>query len=408
VPSFEEALATVLRETSPLASETVELSQALGRVLAEDVLADADLPAFDRAAMDGYALHRDDLPRAPLVLEVAGELRAGQWPGGPLRPGSAVRIMTGAPVPEGTAAVVPVEQTRPLAEARVEIATPPAPGAHVARRGCEVRAGDCVLAPGRVLDPAALAVLAAVGHVRPRVARRPVVAILVTGDEIVDAAEAPARGQVRNSNGPALAAAARQAGAEVRLLGIAPDRRDALDAALARGLDAEVLLACGGVSMGDYDLVEPALLALGARFFFTHVAIKPGAPLVFGRRGATLVFGLPGNPVSAQVTFELFVRPCLLRLQGAAAVVRRRVCVTLLAPLRNRSGRTSHTPARVRSRDGRLVAEPVRSAGSADLVAHARANALLVLEADRSEAAAGETVEALLLGGFPDDEAPPL
>lgn len=404
---FESALETVLRETAPLGTEKLPLADALGRVLAQVVRADTDLPAFDRSAMDGYALHGHDLTPSPLVLEVAGELRAGEWPSQPVRPGTALRIMTGAPVPEGTAAVVPVEQTRPLADGRVEIVAAPAHGANVARRGSEVRAGTPVLASGRVLDAAALAVLAAVGCVQPHVSRRPRVSILVTGDEIVDPASTPAPGQVRNSNGPALAAAARQAGAEVRLLGVAPDRRGELDAALARGFDGDLLLVSGGVSMGDYDLVEPALAALGATFFFTHVAVKPGAPLVFGRRGATLVFGLPGNPVSALVTFELFVRPCLLRLQGVSEVVRRRTSARLVAPLRNRSGRTSHLPVRVSTQGGRLLAEPIRSAGSADLVAHAQANALVVLEAARVEALEGETVEVLLLGGFLDDEAFP-
>jgi molybdopterin molybdotransferase len=406
--SFQAALETVLRETPRLPAEQVDLADALGRVLAQEVLADTDLPAFDRSAMDGYALHVEDLPRAPVALPVSGELRAGQWPAGPLRAGEAVRIMTGAPVPEGAGAVVPVEQTRLLEDGRVEICARPSAGSHVALRGSEVRAGARVLASGRLLDAAALGVLAAAGCVRPRVSRRPSVAVLVTGDEVVDAARAPAPGQVRNSNGPAIAAAARLAGAEVHQLGVVADRREVLEAALARGFGADVLLASGGVSMGEYDLVEPALLAAGARFFFTQVAIKPGAPLVFGRRGETLIFGLPGNPVSAQVTFELFVRPCLLRLQGASAVLRRRVTATLAAPLHNRSGRTSHLPVRLRAHEGRLLADPVRSAGSADLVAHAQANALAVLEPSRSQAAAGERVEAMLLGGFPDDEAVPL
>jgi molybdopterin biosynthesis enzyme len=189
---------------------------------------------------------------------------------------------------------------------------------------------------------------------------------------------------------------------------VAPDRQQAIAEALGAGLAADVLIVSGGVSAGEYDLVEPALLELGATLLFTRVAVKPGAPLVFGRLGKALVFGLPGNPVSAQVCFDLFVRAALFALQGASLRSRPRVGVELLASVKNRSGRKSHTPARVRYEDGRLVARPLRSAGSGDLVAHARANALVVLEAEREEAAQGETVEALLLGRFlEDDGAPP-
>jgi molybdopterin molybdotransferase len=405
----DEALAIVLRETAPLAAEEVPLGDALGRVLAEDVPADADLPPFDRAAMDGYALRAQDTTGASTAtLEVIGELRAGEWPQRAVGAGQALRIMTGAPVPAGADAVQPVERTRALEGGRVEIAGEVGRGANVALRGCEVRGGETMLARGRRLDPSALAVLAAVGRVRPRVARRPLLSILVTGDEVVDAAATPARGQVRNSNGPALAAQARLAGAEVRLLGVAGDRMDAIASALAAGDDSDVLVVSGGVSAGDYDLVEPVLLEAGAVFFFIAVAIKPGAPLVFGRRGKTLVFGLPGNPVSAQVTCELFVRPCLLRLQGAPALARPRAQVVLLEAVHNRSRRTSHLPALVRAREGRLLARPLRSLGSGDLVTHAKANALVVMDAARQHAAAGESAPALLLDAFLEDDGAPL
>jgi molybdopterin molybdotransferase len=409
VASFEEALAIVLREALPLPEdEEVALEDALGRVLAQDVRSDADRPPFDRAAMDGYALRAEDVRRVPATLGVVGVLRAGQWPERAIEAGEAVRIMTGAVLPGGASAVQQFEKTSPSQDGRhVEILVPVKVGANIARRGSEGRAGETVLPRGRVLDPPAIGVLASVGCMRPRVARRPVVSLLVTGDEIVDGAQQPEPGQVRNSNGPALAALARVAGAEVRVLGAVPDRDDAITAAVEAGFASDVLLLSGGVSAGDYDRVEPVLQAAGVSFFFTQVAIKPGAPLVFGRRGSTLLFGLPGNPVSALVTFELFVRPCLLRLQGALAATRPRVSVELLAPLANRSGRTSHSPARVRNEAGRLVADPVRSAGSADLVAHARANALVVLPADRTEAATGETAEAVLLGRFSEDDGAP-
>ena len=404
----EEALAIVLREATPLPDEEVTLEAALSRVLAEDVPSDTDLPPFDRAAMDGYALRAADVAGAPAALEVVGEVRAGQWPDLSVGPAQAVRIMTGAPLPPGADAVQQVERTRPLDEFRVTILSPVAGGANVSPRASEVRKGDVVLARGRRIDPAAVAVLAAAGKSRVRVTRRPVLALLVTGDEIVDVATVPGPGQIRNSNGPSVAAQARLAGAEVKLLGVAPDRQDAIAAALRSGLPADVLVVSGGVSAGDYDLVEPALLELGATFLFTRVAIKPGAPLVFGRVGGTLVFGLPGNPVSAQVTFELFVRPALLKMQGARVLGRPQVSVELLAAVKNRSGRKAYLPARLRFEGGRLVARPVRSMGSGDLAAHARANALVVIEADRVEAAVGETAGAVLLGSFLEDDGAPL
>lgn len=406
--SVEQARAIILGEARPLASETVALDDALGRVLAEDVAADRDLPPFDRAAMDGYALRAADVARAPVALEVVGELRAGDAKALVVGAGQAVRIMTGAVVPPGATAVQQVEKTQPLDEFRVTVLAPVAEGQNLAPRGSEVKAGETVLARGRTLDPAAIGVLATVGRARVGVARRPVVAVLVTGDEIVDVVETPGPTRIRNSNGPALAAAARQAGADVRDLGAVPDDKDAIAAALGRGLAADVLVVSGGVSAGDYDLVEPALLELGARLLVTKVAVKPGAPLVVARCGETLVFGLPGNPVSAQVTFELFARPALLKMQGAAALTRPRLEAELGAAVRNRSGRRSYLPARLRHEGGRLLARPVRSLGSGDLVAHARANALVVLDAEREEARAGERVEALPLGRFLEDDGGPL
>jgi molybdopterin molybdotransferase len=379
----------------------VPLSDALGRVLAEVVRSDVDMPPFDRSAMDGYALRAEDAARAPVTLPVAGQIRAGQRPERPLEPGSAVQVMTGAPVPAGADAVQPVEKTRALdGGRRVEILSPLEAGAHVARRASEVRAGEQVLDRGATIDPAAVAVLASVGKGRVKVGRRPSVSVLVTGDELVDVWDTPSGAQIRNSNGSAVEAQARWAGAEVRSLGRVPDDRERIAAALRQGFAADVVVISGGVSEGVYDLVEEVLARFDVKVLFDKVAIKPGAPLVFGRRGETLVFGLPGNPVSAQVTFDVFVRAALLRMQGAAVVSRPTVEVELLDALRNKSGRKAHLPARVRFEGGRLVARPVRSQGSADMVAHARANALVILEAARVRAEAGERAPALLLGCF--------
>jgi molybdopterin molybdotransferase len=351
--------------------------------------------------MDGYALRAEDVLQPPVTLSVAGQIRAGQKSERPLEPGTAVQVMTGAPVPPGATAVQPVEKTRSLdGGRRVEILAPVEAGAHVARRGSEVKAGDQVLARGVSIDPAAVAVLATAGKGRVLVGRRPQVAVLVTGDELLDVWETPSGGRIRNSNGYAVAAQARWAGADVRPLGTVPDDRERIAAVLPEGLASDVLVISGGVSVGVYDLVEEVLARFDVKVLFDKVAIKPGAPLVFGRRGSTLVFGLPGNPVSAQVTFDVFVRAALLRMQGARVVSRPTLEAELLEGVRNKSGRKACLPARVRFEAGRLVARPVRSQGSGDVVAHARANALLVLEAARQRAEAGERVPALLLGSF--------
>ncbi len=397
--SVDDALSMVLENAPRLPREDVALADALGRVLASDVASDVAMPPFDRSAMDGYALRAEDLSAVPTVLEVVGQVRAGEVSRVALGPGQAIQIMTGAPVPAGATAVQQVEKTRSLDGGRqVEIVAPVEAGANIAPCGSEVREGEVVLAQGTVVTPAVVAVLAAVGAARVAVGRRPRVKVLVTGDELVEVTEEPAAGHIRNSNGYAVTAQARLAGAEVESLGVVPDDAERIAAAVERGLDADVFLVSGGVSEGIYDFVEPVLLRLGVELLFTKVAIKPGAPLVFGRRGRTLVFGLPGNPVSAQVTFDLFVRPTLLRMQGATAVSRPTVEVEIVARVKNRSGRRAHSPARVLWEAGRLLAHPLRSQGSADIVTHAKANALLVMDADRLQAEAGERLPAVLLG----------
>lgn len=397
----EKALEIVVGHARTLPPEEVPLEDALGRILREDVAADADLPPFDRSAMDGYALRAEDVAGAPVTVPVVGQVRAGQVFEGRLAPGTAVQIMTGAPLPAGADAVQQVEKTRASGEGRtVEVLEAVSVGQNVARRATEVRAGERVIEAGSSVDPAALAVLAAVGRARVAVGRRPRVTVAVTGDELVEVGETPAPGRIRNSNGPAILAQARLAGAEVRSLGVVPDEVERIAAVVGEGLKGDVLVLSGGVSEGVFDLVEGVLARFGVELLFTKVAIKPGAPLVFGRRGDTLVFGLPGNPVSAQVTFDLFVRAALLRLQGAHTVSRPTVEAELGAAVKNRSGRQAHLPARVRFDGGRFLASPLRSMGSADLVAHARANALVVMEAERLDAAAGERVPAVLLGNF--------
>jgi molybdopterin molybdotransferase len=259
-----------------------------------------------------------------------------------------------------------------------------------------------VLDKGQSIDPATVAVLAAVGKGRLRVGRRPEVAVLVTGDELIDVWSTPSRGRIRNTNGYALLAQVRAAGCVPVDLGVVPDDRERLAQTLKEAFRHDVIVISGGVSAGAYDFVEEVLARYDVRVAFDKVAIKPGAPLVFGRRGEKLVFGLPGNPVSAQVTFEIFVRAALLRMQGAEVCTRPLIEAELEGAMRNRSGRKAYLPVQVRFEKGRFLARPVRSMGSADIVAHARANALAALDATRLEAAAGETVPVLLVANFLD------
>lgn len=397
--SVDEAQAAVLSRTPTLGVETTPLAEARGRVLRAPVVSDRDLPPFDRAAMDGFALRSADVTAPGVRLAIAGEVRAGAWPDRAVGAREAFRIMTGAPVPRGADAVVQVERTRPAAAepgaaAGVLIEAVPSPGQNFVPRGSEARAGSGLLPAGVRIGGAHLAVLASVGVAEVTVARRPRVAVIVTGDEVVDPSVTPADAQIRNANGPALAAAIAEAGGEAVDFGIVPDDAAATRAAIARALDGDfdALVLSGGVSAGDFDFVEPALAALGVTAHVTAVRVKPGAPFVFATRGDTLVFGLPGNPVSAQVTFELFARPSLLRLQGARDIHRPALRAVLEGPLANRSGRRNFLPVSVRFEEGALRARPVRTQGSGDIAAHAQANGLAVLEPEQTAAAAGDTV----------------
>jgi molybdopterin molybdotransferase len=393
------ALNAVLARAAPLGNEHVALEGVLGRVLTEAIRADIDMPPFDRSAMDGFALRAADAGAVPARLRVIGEVRAGEQSSLTVGPGEAVAIMTGAPVPAGADAVQQVEKTA-AGGGFVEILAAVEKGANIAPMGSEVRAGHEILAPGRVIDPATVAVLAAVGRHHVLVGKRPTVAILATGDELVAYHQRPAAAQIRNSNGPTLRAQALWAGAHAVVLGTARDNEEALVHGMEPGLDADILVVSGGVSAGAYDLVEDIFDKLGVIVEFRRVAIKPGAPLVFGHRGKALIFGLPGNPVSTQVTFDLFVRPAILRMQGAAVLARPAVSVVLAEAVTNRSGREAHLPAFVRSVGGRFVAAVLPSRGSADIVRHAHANALVVMAADRVAAGAGEMAPAILMGAF--------
>jgi molybdopterin molybdotransferase len=374
--------------------ETVPLDQVRGRVLAEDVLADRDLPPFHRAIRDGYALRAADLTALPAVLQCVGEAPAGRPFQGEVNSGQCVSIMTGAPLPVGADAVVMVEHTRSLGD-DIEIQRSVRRWENVVLQGSEAAVGARVLPCGRRLQAAEIGLLATVGKATVGVYRQPSVAILPTGDEVVPVEQPPQWFQIRNSNAVTLATQVTAAGGVPVQLGIGPDRKDVLQEMIERGLDSDLLLLSGGVSMGKFDLVEEVLTELGAEFFFQGAAVRPGKPLVFGRVRDRFFFGLPGNPVSTLVTFELFVRPALAMLGGAAFEPPVFLRARLVKPCRQSAGLTMFMPARVWIQNRDPVVELVGWQGSGDLVGIAAANCFLVIQSDQTELAAGDWVDVM-------------
>jgi molybdenum cofactor synthesis domain-containing protein len=398
-----DAIRIVVEKTEPLGAERVPLGEALGRVLAEDVFADTDLPPFDRAQMDGYAVRSEDLRETPARLCVVGEAAAGGGWRGTLRPGEAVRIMTGAPRPAGADSVQQVEVTRETdGGAFVEIERATEPGQFYVPRGSEVRAGERVLAAGEEINAARMAVLASFGYAEVPVRRRPRVAVLATGTELVPVGEKPGEDQIRDSNSYSLAAYARLAGASVERLPFAGDDPELLRVEIERAAArSDLLVLSGGVSMGRYDFTKAALHALGAELFFERVALRPGKPTVFARLpGGALVFGLPGNPVSVSVTFNLFARTALRVMQGAHDPTPLEETAVLSRPAKGAAERASYLPAALSTDpEGRLLAEPLRWGGSSDFVAFARATALVIVDAGVKVVEAGSVVKVVRLPG---------
>lgn len=421
--SPDEAWRRIAAATAPLPAERLARRQAAGRVLAAPLGATVDVPGTDVSAMDGYALCGEVTPGES--RRVAATVAAGAAPGLVLPPGQAVRIMTGAPVPLGADRVVPVEATACAgalgasgagASARasgaggtagsageyVELLAGTAAGTHIRRRGEVQRAGSPLLPAGTLLTPGALALVATHGHAEVAVHRDPTVAVLATGDEVVPPDEVPAPGQLRDSHTDFLLAASAALGLSCTPLGIAPDRAEELAAMVRRGLAADVLLVCGGVSMGEFDLVEGVLEGLGCRRHFDAVAVQPGKPLVFATHPGGLVFGLPGNPASVMVDFWLFVRPALARLAGRTDATwwQPSVTATLEAPLPAGGARDRLLAAEVRwgaAGGGGPLARPLVPQGSHDLAAYARGTALVRAPAGAPAAQAGEPCEVLLL-----------
>ena len=399
---YPEAERLVMESTPRLPVQETPLGEALGLALARDLTATTDSPPFDNSAVDGYAVRSLDA-EVGRVFDVVDEAPAGRPAKKSVGEGEAIKIFTGGVIPDGVDAVVMVENTSGWGE-KFDLKKIPAPGNNIRAAGEDTRRGDVILTAGTEVGAPEIALAATQGYGALPVYRRPKVVVLSTGTELVEPGTRDlAPGEIFDSNSYAIVAAAREAGAEARRLYAASDDADTLRVAIDEALEtADVVVTSGGVSVGEKDLVKSTMLDLGVDQIFWGVKFKPGKPLFYGTRGETRLFGLPGNPVSAQVTFDVFVRAALLRMQGARVVLRPQVEVELLEPMTNRSGRKSHLPARVRAQDGRLVAARVPTAGSADVVAHAAANALVVMDAARLQAAAGEKAPALLLGNFLD------
>ncbi len=398
--TVDQALEEVLSRVEPLGVETIALEDANGRVVAEPIIADMDLPPFARARMDGYALRAADAGLAPATLKVIGEIAAGAAFDGEVRAGEAIKIFTGAPVPRGADAVQKVEVTESDGH-RVIIKEAVTPGQFITPQASEISAGEVVTRAGRPIAAAEMAVLASFGYAQVKVFRRPRVAVLSTGSELVEVSLKPSAAQIRNSNSYSIASYAARAGARVDNLGTVIDTPEATREALLQAFaDRDVVITSGGVSMGDYDLVKATLKELAAEIYFDKVSIRPGKPTVFARRGNTWFFGLPGNPVSTSVTFNVFARTALRKLQGDSEPKLATVQAELVGAIKDTSSRRSFLPARLFIKDGRAMVESLKWVGSSDLVAFMKANALIVVPEDSHELAAGSLVEVLTLNSI--------
>lgn len=393
--SFASASRKILETVSLLPVESVALSETTGRVLAQDVLAPADLPLWDNSAMDGFALNAADY-ETPEPLVIDGYLPAGcSAIGVTVKPGTAVRIMTGAPTPEGCAAIIPIEETQE-ADGKLIITGKIRPGSHIRVRGEDIRQGELTLAAGTVLRPPEINVLATFGMPYVKVYRQVRVAILSTGDELIEPGTPVGPGQIVNSNAYSLAVAVREVGGIPCLLGIARDSRESLMEKLAESKDADVLITTAGISMGDLDLVGDVLEEFGVRRLFWKINIKPGKPTAFGTNQGCPVFSLPGNPVSSMITFEMLVRPALLKMMGHQHLFRTRVTAVLAGSYMKKKGRLEFYRVRVFSDGRKLIAESAGDQNTAILRTSLRANGIAILPEEQGPLDAGDRVEVVL------------
>ncbi|MHB8941826.1 MAG: molybdopterin molybdotransferase MoeA [Desulfobacteria bacterium] len=395
--TYEEARQRILDRLSPLGVERIPLDAAAGRSLAGEVRAPGDLPPWDNSAMDGYAVRSEDC-RGEAVLAIAGYQTAGGPDAAAVPPGGAVRIMTGAPIPQKCDAVVPFEDAEER-DGSVRVRVPVHPRRHIRFRGEDVRAGERIIPEGTILRPPEISLLASFGRAMIPVYRKPRVAVLSTGDELVELGETAGAGKIVNSNSHALASAIVEAGGEPVLLGIARDEREDLRTKLSEGLAADVLVTSAGVSAGDRDLVRDVLAELGVENVFWKVLVKPGGPTAFGVAGRKPVFSLPGNPVSSLITFEVFVRPALRRMAGSTDPVKIPVKAALAEPVKKNAGKTQFLRVRIESGEEGYVARTAGDQNSGILRTLVLADGIAVLPLERTDFAAGEKVDVLLLYG---------
>jgi molybdopterin molybdotransferase len=397
--AVEVVLETAAKKARPgrMPAESVKLENSLGRILREDILSDSDYPPFDKAIRDGFAVCAEDLEHVPAVLKILGESRAGRGADVIVVPGTCCEIMTGAPLPAGANAVVMVEYTEPAEPGSVRILRTARAGEGLLRRAAELHKGELILSAGRRIQLADIGALANVGKSEVLVSRSPRVAILATGDELVEVASSPRDGQIRNSNSYTLHAQVLAAGGDPVMLGIGRDTMQDLRTHIEVGLNYDLLLVSGGVSMGKYDFVEPVFAEFGVEVLFESVAMKPGKPTVFGHRGDTYVFGLPGNPVSTLVAFRMFVAPLIQSLLKSAVLTEPKLRAHLESPAKCDPARTAIIPALVRFDGERYQIKPAPWKGSSDLTGLSRANALVVIPQAEGSLQPGEAVDFLSL-----------
>lgn len=394
-----EAQQVIFQSIVVLGNETVKLELSLGRVLAEDIRANRDLPPYDVSAMDGFALRSADLVNAPVTLEIIEDIKAGDISNKTLQSGQCARIMTGAPVPAGADAVIRVEDTQEIATTRVQINKAVKPGNDVRPQGENMKDGQVVLTAGTEITPGVIGVLATVKAAQMKVYRRPCVAILSTGNELEGMDEPVDLNKIPNSNSYALMAQMQALGIEPVLLGISRDDPLELEQYLRRGLEYDVLLVSGGTSVGVHDYVRPTIEKLGVQMKFWRVAMKPGHPLAFGTTSKTMVFGLPGNPVSSMVCVEEFVVPALRSMMGNARLYRRTVTARLAHAVKFRPGRTEFIRVQLTRDEVGYLANSTGTQSSGVLLSMAKADGLLVVSADSNGLAVGEHVTVQLLDG---------
>jgi molybdenum cofactor synthesis domain-containing protein len=394
----QEAIQRILDRVEPLLAEEVSLDSALGRVLAEEIVADSDLPPFNRAQMDGYAVRSGDTTALPARLKVVGESAAGRGWSGSVNEGEAVRIMTGAPVPSGADSVQKVEVTSEV-DGFVELTESTQAGQFIVPRASEIKERETVLKKGTRLNAAMMAALAAFGYAGVKVSKRPHVSVIATGSELVPVAKTPATDQIRDSNSFSIGAYAQLAGAIVDRLPLASDDPRLLEEMIDRAAgSSDMVVLSGGVSMGVYDFTKVALRNLGAEIFFERVSLRPGKPTVFGRLRDTWIFGLPGNPVSVSVTFNLFARTALLRMQGASNCLLEGGTAILSRPVKGAVERASYLPAILSTNDdGLQLAQPLKWGGSSDFVAFTAATALIIVPSGIRSLDSGSVVQILRL-----------